>query len=165
VRPTAFFKSVSGQLEAIMSGAPYVLFGDGAVTRCNPIAESELAEYLLNCLVHDDKQNKILNVGGPDNPLTNKMLGEMMFRAVGQEPRFVFAPTVFFDPIIDTLQFLANTLKSEKLEDAAETARIGKYYAIQDMLTTDPSEKYGKITMQHHYNQIAAKGQDPFTPV
>jgi hypothetical protein len=33
------------------------------------------------------------------------------------------------------------------------------------MLTTDPSEKYGKISMQDHYNKIARKGQDPFTPV
>jgi len=77
VRPTAFFKSVSGQLEAIQKGAPYVLFDDGAVTRCNPIAESELAEYMMDTLIDDDKKNKILNVGGPDRPLTNKDLGEV----------------------------------------------------------------------------------------
>ncbi|KAL7483212.1 hypothetical protein ACHAW6_008857, partial [Cyclotella cf. meneghiniana] len=34
VRPTAFFKSVSGQFESIMKGNSYVLFGDGEVTRC-----------------------------------------------------------------------------------------------------------------------------------
>ena len=77
VRPTAFFKSVSGQLEAIQSGAPYVLFDDGAATRCNPIAESELAEYMMNTLIQQDMHNKILNVGGPDEPLTNKDLGEV----------------------------------------------------------------------------------------
>lgn len=77
VRPTAFFKSVSGQLEAIQSGAPYILFDDGAATRCNPIAESELAEYMLDCLIDEEKKNKILNVGGPDEPLTNKDLGEV----------------------------------------------------------------------------------------
>ena len=44
-------------------------------------------------------------------------------------------------------------------------ARIGKYYAVEDMLTTDPSEKYGTITMREHYNKIAAEGQDQFTPV
>jgi len=88
-----------------------------------------------------------------------------MFKAIGREPKFVYAPTAVFDPIIQTTQFLANVFKSEALEDAAETGRIGKYYAVEDMLTTDPSEKYGKITMQDHYNRIAAKGQDPFTPV
>jgi divinyl chlorophyllide a 8-vinyl-reductase len=79
VRPTAFFKSVSGQLDAIRGGAPYVLFGDGAVTRCNPIAESELAEFMLDCLIDESKVNTILNVGGPDQPLTNQMLGEVSF--------------------------------------------------------------------------------------
>ena len=77
IRPTAFFKSVSGQLEAIQGGAPYVLFGDGAVTRCNPISECDLAQFMLDSLTHQDMHNKILNVGGPDEPLTNKMLGEV----------------------------------------------------------------------------------------
>ena len=44
--------------------------------------------------------------------------------------------------LIHGLQFLADTFKSPKLEDAAEFGRIGRYYAIEDMLTTDPSEKY-----------------------
>ena len=165
VRPTAFFKSLSGQLEGIKSGSPYVLFGDGAVTRCNPIAESELAEFMLDSMIQKEKKNKILNVGGPDQPLTNQMLGEMMFKAIGQEAKFVYAPTWIFDPVINTLQFLATIFNNEALENAAETGRIGKYYAVEDMLTTDPSEKYGKITMQDHYNRIAAAGQDPFTPV
>ena len=79
VRPTAFFKSVSGQLEGIQNGNPYVLFGDGAVTRCNPIAECELAEYMLNCMTDESKCNKIMNIGGPDEPLTNQMLGDVSF--------------------------------------------------------------------------------------
>jgi divinyl chlorophyllide a 8-vinyl-reductase len=32
VRPTAFFKSVSGQLVVVQSGAPFVMFGDGKVS-------------------------------------------------------------------------------------------------------------------------------------
>jgi len=33
------------------------------------------------------------------------------------------------------------------------------------MLTTDPSEKYGTMTLQEHYNKIAVEGQeyDPYT--
>jgi divinyl chlorophyllide a 8-vinyl-reductase len=77
VRPTAFFKSVSGQLEVIQQGAPFVMFGDGEVTRCNPIAESELAEYLINCITDKSKENKILDLGGPDEPLTMKKQGEV----------------------------------------------------------------------------------------
>jgi divinyl chlorophyllide a 8-vinyl-reductase len=39
VRPTAFFKSVSGQLELLQQGWPFVMFGDGTMCKCNPIAE------------------------------------------------------------------------------------------------------------------------------
>lgn len=77
VRPTAFFKSVSGQLEVIQKGAPFVMFGDGEVTRCNPIAESELAEYLMDSVKDKSRLNKIINLGGPDEPLTMKKQGEV----------------------------------------------------------------------------------------
>ena len=89
----------------------------------------------------------------------------MLYRALGKEPNYVFAPLWIFDAIIDSLQWCADTFKSEKLENAAEVARIGKYYAVEDMLTTDPAEKYGTITLQEHYNKIAVEGQeyDPYT--
>jgi divinyl chlorophyllide a 8-vinyl-reductase len=76
VRPTAYFKSISAQFESIRGGSPHVLFGD-AVTRCNPIAESELAEFMMDCLIEGEKKNELLNIGGPDAPLTNNMLGEV----------------------------------------------------------------------------------------
>jgi len=165
VRPTAFFKSVSGQLEVIQSGAPFVMFGDGKVTRCNPISEADLATYLIDCITDKSRENKILNLGGPDEPLTMQTQGEMLYKAVGKEPNFLYAPLWLFDVIIDSLQWAADTFNSEKLENAAETGRIGKYYAVEDMLTTDPSEKYGTMTLQEHYNKIAVEGQeyDPYT--
>ena len=76
-------------------------------------------------------------------------------------------PHVEFDAIIGGLQWAADTFKSEELEDAAEFGRIGRYYALEDMLTTDPSEKYGKITLRDHYEKVAVEGQeyDPYTSV
>jgi divinyl chlorophyllide a 8-vinyl-reductase len=150
VRPTAFFKSVSGQLEIVQGGKPFVMFGDGEVTKCNPISEADLATYLIDCIVDKSRENKIINLGGPDDPLTMKKQGEMLFKAVGKEPNFFFAPLWLFDVIIDSLQWLANTFSSEKLEDAAELGRIGKYYAVEDMLTTEPDEKFGTMTLQEH---------------
>ena len=81
------------------------------------------------------------------------------------EPKYFYAPLWLFDAIINTLQFFADVTGSEQLEDAAETGRIGKYYAVEDMLTTKPDEKYGTITLQDHYNRIAVEGQDydPYT--
>ena len=51
------------------------------------------------------------------------------------------------------------------MEDAAELGRIGKYYAVEDMLTTEPAEKFGKVTLRQHYERIAVEGQeyDPYT--
>jgi len=165
VRPTAFFKSVSGQLEVIQSGAPFVMFGDGEVTRCNPISEADLATYLIDSITDKSRENKIIDLGGPDEPLTMQMQGEMLYKAVGKEPNFFYAPLWLFDVIIDSLQWVADTFNSEKFENAAETGRIGKYYAVEDMLTTDPEEKFGTMTLQEHYDKIAVEGQeyDPYT--
>lgn len=77
VRPTAFFKSVSGQLEVVQQGAPFVMFGDGEVTRCNPISEADLATYLIDSIKDEKRVNKIINLGGPDEPLTMKKQGEV----------------------------------------------------------------------------------------
>jgi divinyl chlorophyllide a 8-vinyl-reductase len=161
----AFFKSVSGQLEVVQSGAPFVMFGDGQVTRCNPIAESDLAAYMMDSVTNPERRNKVINLGGPDDPITMLEQGKMLFKATGKEPKYVYAPLWLFDVIINSLQFLANITGAEALEDAAETGRIGKYYAVESMLTEDPSEKYGTITLQEHYNRIAVEGNDydPYT--
>lgn len=165
VRPTAFFKSVSGQLEVCQVGSPFVMFGDGEVTRCNPISEADLSTYLIDSIVDKSRENKIINLGGPDEPLTMKTQGEMLFQSLGKEPKFIFAPLWLFDVIIDSLQWVADTFTSEKFENAAETGRIGKYYAVEDMLTTDPDEKFGTMTLQQHFDKIAVEGQeyDPYT--
>ena len=165
VRPTAFFKSVSGQLEVVQKGAPFVMFGDGKVTSCNPIAEADLATYLIDCVSNIGRHKRIINLGGPDLPLTMKRQGEMLFKSVGKEENFFYAPLWLFDVIIDSLQYFGDWFKSEKLQDAAELGRIGKYYAVEDMLTTDPEEKFGTMTLQEHYDKIAEFGQDfdPYT--
>jgi divinyl chlorophyllide a 8-vinyl-reductase len=160
VRPTAFFKSVSMQLETVKSGKPYTLFDDGKVTRCNPIAESELAEYLMDCVTDKTRHSVIRNLGGPDDMLTQVDQSVMMFKALDMEPKYSSAPLWVFDVIIDGIQWFADITGSEMLEDAAETGRIGKYYAVEEMLTTDPDDKYGKIYLQQHYNRIAVEGQD-----
>jgi divinyl chlorophyllide a 8-vinyl-reductase len=88
-----------------------------------------------------------------------------MFASLGRTPKFTNAPTFVFDLVISFFQAMATWTHLESLENSAEYARIGKYYAVEDMLTTRPDEKYGKITVQDHYNTIAAQGQDPFTPM
>jgi len=75
VRPTAFFKSVSGQLERLQDGSSFLMFQDS--TRCNPIAESDLATYLVDCISKESRRNKVINLGGPDKPMTKIQQGKV----------------------------------------------------------------------------------------
>ena len=168
VRPTAFFKSVSGQLEVVQSGAPFVLFDKGPdrpITACNPIAESDLATFMIDSITNKERHNQIINLGGPDEPITMLQQGNMLFNATQKEAKFAYAPVWIFDVVINSLQFVADLFQNEKIADMAETGRIGKYYAVEDMVTTLPNEKYGTITLQEHYNRIAVEGNDydPYT--
>ena len=88
-----------------------------------------------------------------------------MFKAINKPSKFVYVPTSVFDLSISMIEFIAKNFPSQKWEDALETAKIGKYYAVEDMLTVEEHEKYGKISMMDHFEKIAREGQDPFTPV
>ena len=42
VRPTAFFKSLSGQVQRVKAGKPYLIFGNSRLTACKPISDNVL---------------------------------------------------------------------------------------------------------------------------
>ena len=50
VRPTAFFKSLSGQVSRVKGGKPFLVFGDGMLTACKPISDDDLAAFIAACL-------------------------------------------------------------------------------------------------------------------
>lgn len=80
-----------------------------------------------------------------------------LFEAVGKEPKILKAPVLLFDLIIGSLDFMA-TLLPKQFEDPAELAKIGKYYAVEDMLTTDPSEKVSTGQSSQHSGQFFCNG-------
>ena len=65
VLPTAFFKSLSGQINRIKQGKSFLVFGSGRETSSLPISETDLARYISNCIVQKEFWNKSLPVGGP----------------------------------------------------------------------------------------------------
>lgn len=75
VRPTAYMKSLSGQLGRLQEGKPFLIFQDS--TRANPIDEGELATYLIDCMTEPSRKNQIVNLGGPDRPMTKIEQGEV----------------------------------------------------------------------------------------
>ncbi|GBG44104.1 hypothetical protein CBR_g77624 [Chara braunii] len=165
VRPTAFFKSLGGQVESVKGGGPYVMFGDGQLCACKPISESDLAKFLADCVMEEDKVNKILPIGGPGEALTPLQQGEMLFRLLGQKPRFIRVPLGIMDFVISLLDSLTRFFPS--LEDAAEFGRIGRYYASESMLIYDPktgryssedTPSYGTDTLEEFFRKVIKDG-------
>ena len=137
VRPTAFFKSLSGQIDRVKKGRPYLIFGDGALTACKPISDDDLGRYLAGCVGDEDRHNRILPIGGPGDAVTPKQQGEHLFALLGREPRFRRVPVALLDVIVAVLGTLGKVLPS--LAAKAELARIGRYYATESMLVLDPA--------------------------
>lgn len=165
VRPTAFFKSIAGQVEAIKNGKPYVMFGNGELTACKPISEADLARFMADCIDDPAKQNRILPIGGPGKAITARQQGEMIFELLGKEPKFKNMPIQMFDVIIPVLTLLSKIFP--KLEDKAEFARIGKYYCSESMLVLNPATgrydadatpSYGTDTLRDFYRRVIKEG-------
>ncbi len=136
VRPTAFFKSLSGQIDRLRTGKSFLLFGDGTLTACKPISDRDLATFMVDCLNDETRHNKILPVGGPGPAITPLEQGQHLFKLMNKPPRFKQVPVAFFDVIIATLSTLGVLIPP--LRAKAELARIGRYYATESMLVWNP---------------------------
>jgi divinyl chlorophyllide a 8-vinyl-reductase len=137
VRPTAFFKSLSGQVDRVRRGKPFLVFGDGALTACKPISDGDLGDYLAACLDEPSRRNRILPIGGPGDAITPRQQGEHLFALLGQAPRFKQVPVALLDVIIGVLGAAGRVVPT--LANKAELARIGRYYATESMLVLDPT--------------------------
>jgi divinyl chlorophyllide a 8-vinyl-reductase len=135
VRPTAFFKSLSGQIDRVKRGKPFLMFGDGTLTACKPISDDDLARFIAGCLNDDSRHNRILPIGGPGDAITPRQQGERLFALLDREPRFKRVPIALLDVIIAVLSTLGRV--SPTLAAKAELARIGRYYATESMLVLD----------------------------
>lgn len=137
VRPTAFFKSLSGQIDRVRRGKPFLVFGDGTLTACKPIGDADLGRYLADCLDDVARRNRVLPIGGPGEAITPRAQGEHLFALLGREPRFTRVPVALLDVIVAVLATLGRW--SPSLAAKAELARIGRYYATESMLVLDPA--------------------------
>lgn len=163
VRPTAFFKSLSGQVERVRAGKPFMMFGAGTLTACKPISDNDLAAYLAGCLDEPARRNRILPIGGPGPAITPREQGEHLFRLLGRTPRFSRVPVALLDVIAFGLG--AGGKLFPALAAKAELARIGRYYATESMLVLDPvSNRYdaaatpstGSETLFDYYARLVA---------
>jgi divinyl chlorophyllide a 8-vinyl-reductase len=164
VRPTAFFKSLSGQVERVRRGKPFMVFGDGTLTACKPIGDDDLGDYLADCLDDDARRNRILPIGGPGPAITPRQQGEHLFSLLGKPPRFKQVPVGLLDGIVRMLTLAGRV--SPAFAAKAELARIGRYYATESMLVLDPATgcydaaatpSTGTQTLLDHYARLVRR--------
>jgi divinyl chlorophyllide a 8-vinyl-reductase len=161
VRPTAYFKSLSGQVERVKKGKPFLMFGDGTLTACKPISDDDLGDFMADCLTDASRHNRVLPIGGPGPAITPRQQGEQLFALLGRAPRFKQVPLALLDCIIAVLGLLGRLVP--RLAAKAELARIGRYYATESMLVWDAEQgrydaaatpAYGTRTLAAHYQDL-----------
>lgn len=161
VRPTAFFKSLSGQVRRLQQGKSWMVFGDGRLTACKPISDHDLGRFLADCLTDAHKHNAVLPIGGPGPAVTPIEQGDYLFRRLGKTPRFTHLPVAMLDVVIAALRTGGRLWPA--LADKAELARIGRYYATESMLVWDPTSQtydavatpsFGTQTLFDYYDRL-----------
>jgi len=161
VRPTAYFKSLSGQIERLKRGKPFLIFGDGTLTACKPISDEDLARFLAGCLTDPDRQNRILPIGGPGAAITPREQGERLFALLQRPPKFKRVPVGMLDVISGALGAAGHIIPP--LAEKAELARIGRYYATESMLVwdeaagrydADATPSFGTQTLFAYYERV-----------
>jgi divinyl chlorophyllide a 8-vinyl-reductase len=158
VRPTAFFKSLSGQVARVLQNRPFLVFGDGTLTACKPISDADLARYLALCLTDPVKRNRILPIGGPGPAITPLDQAAMLERLFHRPVPVKHVPVALMTGIIAMLTALGTF--SPRLAAKAQLARIGRYYATQSMLVWNPASQsydadatpeFGTDRLEDHY--------------
>jgi divinyl chlorophyllide a 8-vinyl-reductase len=161
VRPTAYFKSLVGQVKRVQAGKPFLVFGDGSLTACKPISDRDLADYLAGCLDDPSRWNGVLPIGGPGPALTAREQGEALFRVVGRAPTFSQVPPALLSTVARVLGALGTVIPP--LRAKAEFARIGHYYATESMLVWDAERgrydanatpEHGQDTLPEYFAQL-----------
>ena len=163
IRPTAFFKSLSGQVKKVKAGKPFLIFGDGNLTRCKPISDDDLARFIASAIGNPAMAGKVLPIGGSGPAISLKEQGEILFRAAGKSPRFKsVSPKIF--TFAERLLALGAPF-SGWFAEKAEYARIARYYATESMLVLDPATgrysaeltpEFGAETLEDHYRRLLA---------
>ena len=164
IRPTAFFKSLSGQIGRVKAGKSFLIFGDGNLTRCKPISDGDLARFIASAIDNSEMAGKILPIGGPGPAISLRDAGELLFAAAGKPARFKSVSPKLFTYAGSALGLGAGL--SGWFAEKAEYARIAHYYATESMLVLDPdtgaysadlTPEFGTETLAAHYRALLAR--------
>ena len=164
IRPTAFFKSLSGQIDRVKKGKSFLVFGNGELTTCKPISARDLSKFIIGFVLRKKAENKIHLIGGPGPPISPKNQADLLFKLSANEKKITHISPKLFLVIIYVLMPLSKI--SKKIQDFREFLKIAYYYATESMLFWDEknheysSEKtpeFGKDTLENYYKEILNK--------
>ena len=154
VRPTAYFKSLTGQVKRVKQNRPFIFFGDGTETACAPISKRDLADFMLDTVQRPASWNKILPIGGPQPALTPADMAAIISKIYNK-------PTVtrsVSPKLFDILRAIIAPLRpiSRWAREKSELMNIGKYYATESMLVWNATSGY------YDAKRTPSTGQDTF---
>lgn len=161
VRPTAFYKSLSGQIERVRAGKPFLVFGDGTLTRCKPISDRDLARFMAECAEGQDERSGVLPIGGTEPAISPLDQADMLSRITGRAVPTKSVPPGFLKTVANALSIPGALIPA--LRRRAALARIGHYYATESMLlwdretesyNADATPTYGSDTLYAHYRRL-----------
>lgn len=111
------------------------MFGDGKLCVCKFIFEVDLVFFIFDCVSDVEKINQIFFIGGFGKVFMLFEQGEMFFRIVGKELKFIKVLIGVMDFVIGVLdnffKFFFN------FEDVVEFGKIGCYYVVESMFVLD----------------------------
>lgn len=161
VRPTAFFKSLSGQVKGVQKGKPFMVFGNGELTRCKPISDANLARFIAGCISDTERHNRILPIGGPGPAIGPLDQAAMLSDLLGREVKVRRVPVGMMSVFAGL--FALGERWSSWCAEKAEYARIARYYATESMLVLDEetgqydpdmTPEFGEDTLRDHYAKL-----------
>lgn len=151
VRPTAYFPYLSATFGDVKNGHPYRIFDHGEHNVVNPIAREDLAEFIVNQVLDPDALGRVLPVGGPwapDNTVTLKRAGEMMFEVTGRDPQWEVVTMAAWDKKIARLTRLGKI--SKQLKPVAYYLEAAKYWSVVDHV----APAYGERTLRQFMERL-----------
>lgn len=161
IRPTAFFKSLSGQVARVKAGKPYWVFGNGRRTACKPISNRDLASFVVCCLQETKSVRKVLPIGGPGPAITPLEQAEYLFKTLQKPAKIRHMPVGIFAAAARVLDVAGALFPN--VQDKAEFARTAHYYASESMLVWDAESaeyraeatpEFGTETLFAHYDAV-----------
>lgn len=151
IRPTAYYPYMSMTFGDVKNGEKYRIFDHGEYNVVNPIAREDLAEFIVNQVLDTDAYGRILPVGGPwtpDNTVTLKDAGQMMFDVLGRPADFDVVTMASWDKKIANLTRAGKLYK--KLAPVAYYLEAAKYWSVVDHV----APAYGTRTLRQFMEKL-----------